>query len=58
MSGKHIALLAAIIGGVAAQLAGIHDWHDATTPLFVAGILSNVSAGLIAVFVKAPSESK
>ena len=51
---KHWAVLGTFIVSLAAMVAGLDHWGDATHPAFVAGVLGQLGALVSAIFVGAP----
>lgn len=45
-----------LLVGLAAQLAGLHSWHEALTPPFIAGCLAVTGAVLKAMVQDSPSK--
>jgi hypothetical protein len=59
MNGKHYAALVGLFGAMGMQLAGVHaGWHEVLTPLFVGGLLVQVSSTIGAMLTDSPAESK
>lgn len=57
MEKKHWALIAAVCGCASVQLAGVKNWSDTVTTLFVAGLLGQIGITIGALFVGAPGAS-
>lgn len=59
LQGKHWAILAAMLVSIGTQLTGLeHGWNDASTPIFIGGLLVQLGTTFAAIFVGSPSESK
>lgn len=55
LEGKHYAVIAALLTGVATQLlTAQHGWSDLASPGFVAGLLIQIASAITAIFVGAP----
>lgn len=54
LTGKHWAILGAMLGAVALQMSALKTWADASSPAFVAGILLQVGATLKALYTDKP----
>jgi hypothetical protein len=54
MKTSHWAILAAMVGALALQLAGIDNWSQATSPKFVAGALASIATTFAAMFNEKP----
>lgn len=46
MQGKHYAVIAGILGSLAAMIASLPNWHAALAPAFVAGCLGVIASAL------------
>lgn len=58
LEGKHYAVIAALLTGVATQLlTAQHGWADLASPGFVAGLLIQIASAITAIFVGAPGAS-
>lgn len=55
---KHVLVFAMMMGAVAAQLAGVKDWRDVASPLFISGLLGTISTNLVSIFMDAPKNEK
>lgn len=58
MDGKHWVLVALFLGGLGMTIGGLHSWSEAWTPSFVAGVLAQSSAAILALFADKPGTPK
>ena len=49
MNNKIIIGIALVLGGIGTQLASIMDWNETVTPIFVSGLILNISGTLLAL---------
>jgi hypothetical protein len=52
VSGGNVAVIIAVVSGIALQLAGLEHWADATNPKFVAGMLLSITGAVGGLFTK------
>jgi len=59
MTGKHWAVIGALIGAIGLQLAGAsHGWVDVVSPTFLGGVLIQTGATVAALFADPPSKDR
>lgn len=50
MTGKHWLAIGLFVVGVGTSISSLNDWHEATTPLFISGLLVQLGGKLVALF--------
>jgi hypothetical protein len=55
MQTKHVLILAGWLASVGTMVASLPSWSDATTPLFVGGLVGSLATQVIAVYMERPN---
>jgi fructose-specific phosphotransferase system IIC component len=55
MQTKHVLILAGWLASVGTMVASLPSWSEATTPLFIGGLVGSLATQVIAVYMERPN---